>query len=52
MTSTSSEGTSQITLQFALSRSIDSAAQDVQAAINAAPAPCRRPCPIPPSIRR
>jgi len=35
MTSTSSEGTSQITLQFSLSRSIDSAAQDVQAAINA-----------------
>ncbi len=36
MDSTSSEGTSQITLQFALSRNIDAAAQDVQAAINAA----------------
>ena len=36
MTSTSSEGTSQITLQFNLSRKMDSAAQDVQAAINAA----------------
>ena len=36
MTSTSSEGTSQITLQFNLSRKLDSAAQDVQAAINAA----------------
>ena len=36
MTSTSSEGTSQITLQFNLSRRLDSAAQDVQAAINAA----------------
>ena len=36
MTSTSSEGTSQITLQFSLQRDIDSAAQDVQAAINAA----------------
>ena len=36
MTSTSSEGTSQITLQFSLARNIDSAAQDVQAAINAA----------------
>src|SRR6185312_10495410 len=33
MTSTSSEGTSQITLQFALTRGIESAAQDVQAAI-------------------
>jgi len=36
MTSTSSEGTSQITLQFNLNRKMDSAAQDVQAAINAA----------------
>ena len=36
MTSESAEGTSQITLQFNLSRSMDSAAQDVQAAINAA----------------
>jgi hydrophobe/amphiphile efflux-1 (HAE1) family protein len=36
MSSTSSAGTSQITLQFALSRVIDAAAQDVQAAINAA----------------
>ncbi|HEY1934875.1 MAG TPA: efflux RND transporter permease subunit [Acetobacteraceae bacterium] len=36
MTSESSEGTSQITLQFDLGRSMDSAAQDVQAAINAA----------------
>ena len=35
MTSTSSYGTSQITLQFALSRDIASAAQDVQAAIDA-----------------
>src|SRR6195952_205067 len=36
MTSQSAEGTSQITLQFTLNRSMDSAAQDVQAAINAA----------------
>ena len=36
MTSTSSYGTSQITLQFSLSRDIASAGQDVQAAINAA----------------
>ena len=38
MNSSSSAGTSQITLQFALSRGIDAAAQDVQAAINAASA--------------
>ncbi|QSQ23535.1 multidrug efflux RND transporter permease subunit [Pyxidicoccus parkwayensis] len=35
MTSVSSPGTSQITLQFTLERSIDAAEQDVQAAINA-----------------
>jgi len=36
MTSTSSLGSTQITLQFDLSRDIDGAARDVQAAINAA----------------
>jgi multidrug efflux pump len=36
MTSQSSEGSSRITLQFDLQRNIDSAAEDVQAAINAA----------------
>ncbi len=36
MNSTSAAGTSQITLQFVLSRKIDAAAQDVQAAINSA----------------
>ena len=36
MTSVSSFGTSQITLQFTLDRNIDAAEQDVQAAINAA----------------
>src|ERR1700748_670597 len=36
MTSPSSFGISQITLQFGLDRDIDAAAQDVQAAINAA----------------
>src|ERR1700723_1753391 len=36
MTSTSSLGTSSITIQFDLSRNIDGAARDVQAAINAA----------------
>src|ERR1700752_3371473 len=35
MTSSSSYGISQITLQFDLNRDIDAAAQDVQAAINA-----------------
>jgi multidrug efflux pump len=48
MTSTSSEGTSQITLQFALSRSIESAAQDVQAAINAAAGTLPGNLPYPP----
>jgi len=36
MTSTSSLGSSQVTLQFDLNRNIDAAARDVQAAINAA----------------
>jgi multidrug efflux pump len=36
LTSVSSQGSSQITLQFDLERSIDAAEQDVQAAINAA----------------
>ncbi len=36
MTSTSSLGSTQVTLQFGLSRDIDGAARDVQAAINAA----------------
>src|SRR5215510_4074596 len=36
MTSPSSLGTTQITLQFDLDRDVDSAARDVQAAINAA----------------
>jgi multidrug efflux pump len=36
ITSTSSLGSSQVTIQFDLSRGIDSAARDVQAAINAA----------------
>jgi multidrug efflux pump len=48
MTSTSSEGTSQITLQFSLSRSIDSAAQDVQAAINASAGTLPSTLPYPP----
>jgi multidrug efflux pump len=46
MTSSSSFGVSQITLQFDLNRDIDGAAQDVQAAINAAARRCRATCPI------
>jgi multidrug efflux pump len=48
MTSSSSFGISQITLQFDLNRDIDSAAQDVQAAINAAGATLPRTLPYPP----
>ena len=48
MTSTSSEGTSQITLQFNLNRKLDSAAQDVQAAINAAAGTLPTSLPYPP----
>ncbi len=48
MTSTSSEGTSQITLQFSLARNIDSAAQDVQAAINASAGTLPSTLPYPP----
>jgi multidrug efflux pump len=48
MTSESAEGTSRITLQFNLSRSMDSAAQDVQAAINAAQGTLPASLPYPP----
>ncbi len=48
MTSQSSEGTSQITLQFQLNRNIDSAAQDVQAAINASAGTLPTNLPYPP----
>jgi multidrug efflux pump len=48
MTSVSSERTSQITLTFSLGRSIDSAAQDVQAAINAAAGVLPANLPYPP----
>ena len=48
MTSTSSEGVSQITLQFNLSRGMDAAAQDVQAAINAAAGTLPGNLPYPP----
>jgi multidrug efflux pump len=48
MTSASSFGISQITLQFELTRDIDSAAQDIQAAINAAGSTLPRTLPYPP----
>ena len=48
MTSSSSFGLSQITLQFALDRDIDGAAQDIQAAINAAASTLPRNLPYPP----
>ena len=48
MTSTSSFGSSQITLQFTLDRDIDAAEQDVQAAINAASTFLPKTLPAPP----
>jgi multidrug efflux pump len=48
MASQSSQGTSQITLQFDLTRDMDSAAQDVQAAINAAAGTLPTTLPYPP----
>ncbi|MEX2035695.1 MAG: efflux RND transporter permease subunit, partial [Xanthobacteraceae bacterium] len=52
MTSSSSFGISQITLQFDLSRDIDGAAQDVQAAINAAGSKLPRNLPYPPTYAK
>jgi len=52
MTSSSGNGTTSITLQFALSRNLDAAAQDVQAAIARA-APLLPPgMPTPPTFRK
>ena len=52
MTSSSSFGISQVTLQFDLSRDIDSAAQDVQAGINAAASTLPRTLPYPPTYAK
>lgn len=52
MTSSSSYGLSQITMQFALSRDIDGAAQDVQAAINSAGSTLPRNLPYPPTYAK
>ncbi len=52
MTSTSSFGNSQITLQFDLERDIDAAEQDVQAAINGASNLLPRSLPAPPTYSK
>ncbi len=52
MTSISSFGNTQITLQFTLERDIDAAAQDVQAAINAAGGVLPKTMPNPPTYSK
>ncbi len=52
MTSVSSFGSSQITLQFTLDRDIDAAQQDVQAAINAASNLLPKTLPAPPTYSK
>ncbi|HTZ72626.1 MAG TPA: efflux RND transporter permease subunit [Candidatus Aquilonibacter sp.] len=52
MTSTSSLGNAQITLQFDLSRNIDSAALDVQTAISAASSQLPANMPTPPTFKK
>jgi multidrug efflux pump len=52
MTSSSSLGISQITLQFRLGRDIDAAGQDVQSAINAAGSTLPRTLPYPPTFAK
>ena len=52
MTSSSAYGSTNITMQFDLNRSIDAAAQDVQAAINAAAGSLPNNLPSPPTYRK
>jgi multidrug efflux pump len=52
MTSSSSLGTTTITVQFDLSRNIDAAAQDVQTAINAASGVLPKTLPAPPTYHK
>lgn len=52
LTSSSTQGSTRIMVQFALSRSIDGAAQDVQAAINATRADLPANLPSPPHLRK
>src|SRR5262249_42748505 len=52
MTSTSSLGSTSVTIQFDLSRNIDGAANDVQGAINAASGQLPKNLPTPPTYRK
>jgi HAE1 family hydrophobic/amphiphilic exporter-1 len=52
MTSSSVQGAAQVTIQFALERNIDAAAQDVQAAITAAQRQLPANMPTPPTMRK
>jgi len=52
MTSTSSLGSTAVTIQFDLNRSIDGAANDIQAAINAASGQLPKNLPSPPTYRK
>jgi HAE1 family hydrophobic/amphiphilic exporter-1 len=52
MTSTNGAGTTRVTLQFNLSRNIDAAAQDVQAAISRASRQLPQNMPAPPSFNK
>ena len=52
LTSTSTGGQTQVTLQFDLNRNIDAAAQDVQAAISAAAGQLPTNLPAPPNFRK
>ena len=52
MTSTSSQGSTRITLQFSLDRDIDAAAQDVQSALAAVARQLPRDMPTPPSYQK
>ncbi len=52
MTSTSGQGTTQITIQFSLDRDIDAAAQDVNSAIASAARQLPATMPAPPSFRK
>ncbi|MBO0726868.1 MAG: efflux RND transporter permease subunit, partial [Blastocatellia bacterium] len=52
MTSTSSLGMAQITIQFSLDRNIDAAAQDVQSAISKAARQLPQGMPTPPSFQK
>jgi HAE1 family hydrophobic/amphiphilic exporter-1 len=52
MTSTSTQGTTSIQLQFSLDRNLDGAAQDVQSAISAATRNLPKALPQPPTFRK